>query len=460
MKRSVYVLVCLIVGVSVLLGCGSGGGGGGLQFGKIVAQMLTAQPVVTASGQPGVVIQGVAGGAVSSLTYQDSSPTLASTRISFVRNNARLMVATVDGATVSEFPGIGAGASTASWSPDGARIAFCEGVGQSGNLAVMNAMGGGKTAFPSAAWDLEPAWSADGSQIVFTRNLVGTWQLFRVSSDGSGLTNLSSDTAFQDRFASIPRSANEVFYHHGNPAGGTKIQRMALDGAGKTDLSGTNADDQFPTVSPNGSMIAFMRNSHAIALMDRTGANRHDITAPTAGMFDYQPQWSPDGSKIVFRRWDNAAGKGRLWMANVDGTNEHPLFASAADNDNYPTWSPFFRNLSLVGAAGQLGQTAAGIMVGRKGSEIASVVVFDAPAGMEANTSISETRSRNGSTIILTAHATGVAYFTSIVYANGIGMPAMRVVTSDTNPHPNSAVVTFDAVTGAVLSLQTSTGVP
>lgn len=54
---------------------------------------------------------------------------------------------------------------------------------------------------------------------------------------------------------------------------------------------------------------------------------------------DTDPEFSPDGSKIVFcsNRLNNAAKD--LWMMNADGSGQYPLWTDPGD-EKEPTWSP------------------------------------------------------------------------------------------------------------------------
>ena len=77
------------------------------------------------------------------------------------------------------------------WSPDG-RIAFSS-VGSSGgeDIFVMAPDGSNLSAlWNDSDFDWMPAWSPDGSRIVFERN----GYIFLVNQDGTGLTQLSPTT--------------------------------------------------------------------------------------------------------------------------------------------------------------------------------------------------------------------------------------------------------------------------
>jgi hypothetical protein len=101
-----------------------------------------------------------------------------------------------------------------------------------------------------------------------------------------------------------------------------------------------------PDVSPDGRYIAFARNGAS-----RQNLSRLSLSEPTRkpkdlwqgeGRFDqaYTPDWSPDGSQIVFSAW-TTGGYRDLYVIDRDGTERHPATRLLADRamDINPVWS-------------------------------------------------------------------------------------------------------------------------
>jgi Tol biopolymer transport system component len=53
-----------------------------------------------------------------------------------------------------------------------------------------------------------------------------------------------------------------------------------------------------------------------------------------------EPSWSPDGASIVFTLASPDFSTFRIWIANADGSNAHPLFAESGRNDFQASFSP------------------------------------------------------------------------------------------------------------------------
>jgi Tol biopolymer transport system component len=185
------------------------------------------------------------------------------------------------------------------WSPDGARIAFSSTrdgggpamMGIPAEIYVMNADGSDPTRLTSDSGNYDPAWSPDGTRIVFS------------SSRGTGVDEI----------------------HIMNADGSNPIVVTSSDGA---------FDDDAPVWSPDGSKIAFSSNRERqteIFVVDPDGTNLTRLT--TDGALD--PAWSPDGTQIVFETGYEIA------TMNADGTGLTPL-SEPPDmaSDREPDWQP------------------------------------------------------------------------------------------------------------------------
>ncbi len=69
-------------------------------------------------------------------------------------------------------------------------------------------------------------------------------------------------------------------------------------------------------------------------VVDSDGQNLHSITPGAWGM-PHDPDWSPDGGKIVY------VNTGILYTVDGDGKNEQQLTTpQGVDSDDFPAWSP------------------------------------------------------------------------------------------------------------------------
>jgi hypothetical protein len=83
------------------------------------------------------------------------------------------------------------------WSPDGSKIVWHSTRDGGSHLWVMNADGSAPTRLTNTAAVLNwfPAWSPDGTKIVFSRLLGGDLDIYVVNADGSAETQLTSGPA-------------------------------------------------------------------------------------------------------------------------------------------------------------------------------------------------------------------------------------------------------------------------
>jgi len=167
----------------------------------------------------------------------------------------------------------------------------------------------------------------------------GNSELFLINADGSGKTQLTNQPGRPYGPAFSTDATKIAFYNHLSDqtwslylmnADGSNIQRLT---------NATNTLDWSPDWSPEGSKIVFARSyatpvwRSEIWLINPDGSNLHRL-----GNQDGQgPDWSPDGSKITY--FNYVEGGGDIWIANADGSNPIKLTDHPAE-DWWPKLSP------------------------------------------------------------------------------------------------------------------------
>jgi len=153
-------------------------------------------------------------------------------------------------------------------SPDGLRVAF-EGARPPAraDVYVMPVAGGAPEAVAAdPALDAGPAWAAGGAVLFFGSSRGGSYQLWRVNADGTGLAQVTRDAAsalscgaaacpVNGRPAPSPGGGEVAFTR---VATGARSRVVVLDVAGGAERVLADATDAEPSFSADGARIAAM----------------------------------------------------------------------------------------------------------------------------------------------------------------------------------------------------------
>ena len=179
------------------------------------------------------------------------------------------------------------------------------------------------------AWDTDPAWSHDATRIAFSSSRDGDDDIYVMNADGTNVVNVSNSGTGRDIQPDwSPDGTRLVFVRDG------VISTIGVTGGADPVRLGRGRS---PSWSPDGSKIAFARPERGSSDIYVMNADGSAARALTSGLEADSPEWSPDGSKIAFETVIDT-GESRIATMRADGSNVVRL--PGTGDDYSPSWSP------------------------------------------------------------------------------------------------------------------------
>ncbi len=234
------------------------------------------------------------------------------------------------------------GARAPSFAADG-RLA----VTVDGDLFVQVAAGGRWTQLTSgAAWDRDPAWTRDGTAIVFSSNRGGAFSLWRLAVPAGGATGGAqperlTTSRFDDSAPSLAPDGSVAFVR--GFGGSARVWIRDAAGAERR-LTNREETELHPAYSPDGTRLAYVQvHETGRRLLVRNLATGRDGVAAA----DRMPEslaWAPDGARIAF---STAASGGNRSGVHVVAANAGYINFAGSERGQV-AWSPDGRTLAVA----------------------------------------------------------------------------------------------------------------
>jgi Tol biopolymer transport system component len=317
------------------------------------------------------------------------------------RSNFEIYVKLVDGGEPLQLTHSPADALTPRWSPDGRFIAFL----RNNAIYLISPLGGTErkvtdtrsfdpTWSPARAFDL--AWTPDGKSIAFNeapkdraggvilltldsgerRTLTnppatsgGDWS-FSFSPDGRGLAfvrRTSSGGASELFIAPLPDGspkrielANNFVYGLAwtpdgkdvvatvDRGGTTALWRVPVESGSPSRIAGLDDGAQTPAVSAVSHRLAYSRTTSDENIWTLSGTEQKELIASTRR--DFNPQFSPDESKIAFA--SDRTGGWEIYVSDAQGGRVVQLTSFGNAVADGVRWSPDGRDIAFAAVQG------------------------------------------------------------------------------------------------------------
>jgi Tol biopolymer transport system component len=167
--------------------------------------------------------------------------------------------------------------------------------------------------------------------------------IYTVRPDGHDRRRLTG-LPTQDLCAAYSPDGRWIAYCSGvtGPGQGVlEIWVMRANGKEQHQVTQTGGVMTFPDFSPDGSKIVFSGRLPGAATPDVFAINTDGtgmVRLTTDPGVDRYAAYSPDGSKVAFN--SNRSGIEQVWLMNADGTDQRQLTIDPATKGQLPDWSP------------------------------------------------------------------------------------------------------------------------
>ena len=192
------------------------------------------------------------------------------------------------------------------------------------------------------ASDRQPAWTPNGSALVFTSDRAGTFDLWRVSvgsAGASGAPERLTSTPDWEGEPTVGQDGDIVFVRGTGSL--ARLVRRGADGVERPLTRGRDGGERWPTYAPDGRRLAYVTAGERGAALRIRWLDGDSASVVVQNRQAERPAWSPQGDRLVFAARSGTPG---TWVAPLDGGYVNLVATQAAA----VAWSPDGSVLALA----------------------------------------------------------------------------------------------------------------
>lgn len=234
------------------------------------------------------------------------------------------------------------------WHPDGEFIIYEEEYGiDEGHLQALDVQSG-EYLFGNVidAQDNIGDITHDGEILIFSSALLfaGTnYEIFSMPLDGLEKTRLTYRPLYDDTNPTIHPNDVDILFESREGAEGVQIYHTTLEGDSCIQITIEGYRNMTPNFNPNTGEVVFLRSESSAAwntIWKASDMTFTDIVQLTdSGYVNGWPQWSNDGSKIIYTRFTRDRwliySEPEIWMMNGDGSGKEKLIQNGRNGSLY-----------------------------------------------------------------------------------------------------------------------------
>jgi Tol biopolymer transport system component len=178
------------------------------------------------------------------------------------------------------------------------------------------------------------AWARDGKSLLYVE--WGIHRLWRVDIAGDRAAQPVEIAGFGSIRPTVAASRDRLVFVKEQED--TDIYRFELGHAAEPLITSTSRDGN-PQFSPDGRRVVFeseRTGEHEVWLAEADGSGPRQLTHGP-GLMQGSPRWSPDGRRIAFDSRSEEGGYD-IWTIDADGASPRRLTQDPGD-ENMPSWS-------------------------------------------------------------------------------------------------------------------------